>query len=947
MITDNLTRWISGILFSAVSTLLLAPCMMHAGPASDAPWLASWIGPRMPDPVGLEGATWIWSDEPGVDPAAGAPSGGLVFRRELQITGVNPITSATMTLTADNRYKLVVNGSEIGSGDDWQEAKTFDVTSALRLGGNRIAIEAENLGDANPAGLIGKLHVERVGLPTLVVATDSQWSCAGQIRTRVQPSSGVGGAAEPAWRAVKLLGGFGTGPWGRVNAASPAGTNMWNCYRKSFNLAEMPANAPARIAVDSKYWLWVNGKLAVYEGGLKRGPNPRDTYFDVVDLAPYLRQGENTIAILAWFWGKEGFSHKNSGKAGLVFEMAANGTRVVSDATWRLLRHPSFGKTGAPHPNYRLPEENIHFDARLDIGNWQANAFNDSRWPLASAFGAPPVSPWNQLIQRPIPQWRRTGLVSYTNPSEFPGLSTGQPIIARLPRNLTVSPYLKIKAPAGLLIDMRTDNYKGGSEDNYRAEYITKAGVQEFESPAYLNGHWMIYSIPAGVQILELKYRETRYDTDYTGGFSCNDPFLNSLWMKARNTMNVNMRDSIQDPDRERAQWWGDLVILMPQIFNTCDLRAHALVRKGIDNLVDWQKPDGVLYSPIPAGSWNSELPQQMLASIGMHGFWTYYLHTGDRATITRSYPAVERYLALWKLGTDGLVVHRPGGWDWADWGKNIDMPVIENAWFYQALEAAILMARLSGHEDDITGYEATRASIKANYNRVLWNGAEYRSPAYQGKTDERGHALAVLHGLAASDQWPGVKQVFSSQFHSSPYMEKYVLQALFQMGEDAAAIARMKSRYQKMVDSQYSTLWEGWGIGSEGYGGGSYNHGWSGGPLALMMQYVTGVRPIEAAYARFVVEPQMAGLRQASTTVSSVKGPIGVSIERVSGRFDLTLHSPAATTAVVRLPVNGAVTVNGQPAADVAGIRCLGRIGNREVFEVEPGQWKFSGQEN
>jgi hypothetical protein len=102
---------------------------------------------------------------------------------------------------------------------------------------------------------------------------------------------------------------------------------------------------------------------------------------------------------------------------------------------------------------------------------------------------------------------------------------------------------------------MRTDNYKGGSEFNYRSEYVTREGVQEFESLAYLNGHWLIYSIPPGVEILGLRYRETRYDTDFAGSFECDDPFLNTLWLKSRNTMIVNMRDSIQDPDRERAQW--------------------------------------------------------------------------------------------------------------------------------------------------------------------------------------------------------------------------------------------------------------------------------------------------------------------------------------------------------------------------------------------------------
>jgi len=71
---------------------------------------------------------------------------------------------------------------------------------------------------------------------------------------------------------------------------------------------QVPDEAIARIAADSKYWLWINDNLVVFEGGLKRGPNPEDTYYDEVDIAPYLKAGSNTIAALVWYFGKQGFS---------------------------------------------------------------------------------------------------------------------------------------------------------------------------------------------------------------------------------------------------------------------------------------------------------------------------------------------------------------------------------------------------------------------------------------------------------------------------------------------------------------------------------------------------------------------------------------------------------------------------------------------------------------
>ena len=94
--------------------------------------------------------------------------------------------------------------------------------------------------------------------------------------------------------------------------------NTWIEFRKDFALKKKPKKAEAKIAADTKYWLWVNGELAIFEGGLKRGQNRTDTYYDVVDLTPWLKKGSNNVRLLLWHFGKPGFSHVNSGKAGVI-----------------------------------------------------------------------------------------------------------------------------------------------------------------------------------------------------------------------------------------------------------------------------------------------------------------------------------------------------------------------------------------------------------------------------------------------------------------------------------------------------------------------------------------------------------------------------------------------------------------------------------------------------
>ncbi|HYD85143.1 MAG TPA: hypothetical protein VEA63_13855, partial [Opitutus sp.] len=647
-----------------------------------------------------------------------------------------------------------------------------------------------------------------------------------------------------------------------IGIDEPSRANQWTAFRRSFSIERVPATAPTRIAADSKYWLWVNGTLVVREGGLKRGPTPTDTYFDELDLAPHLRAGSNTIAVLVWHFGREGFSHKNSGRSGLLLQMdtpTAEAPLLVTDENWQARVHPAFGDTGEPHPNMRLPEANIRFDASRDISGWTKGNVAHETWPRAVALGRAPCAPWNRLVRRPIPLWRDYGMRAYVDGPALPSVADGAVIKTRLPYNAQVTPYLEIDAPAGLTIDIRTDNYLGGSEANVRAEYVTRAGRQEFECYGWMNGHEIHYSIPAGVKVLKLAYRETGFDADLGAGtFSCDDPFLQRLREKAVRTLYVTMRDTYMDcPDRERAQWWGDAVNELGEVFYTFDRGADSLTRKAILELIGWQKPDGVLYSPVPAGNWERDLPLQSLASISRYGFWTYAFYSGDFETLRAVYPGVKRYLEIWDFASSGLVVARPGAWSWGDWGENVDMTVLANAWYYLALQGQRHMAVALGHAGDLPWIDARLAAIEAAFNRTFWNGREYRSPDHKGLTDDRANALAVVAGLALREQYPALLDVFRQHEHASPYMEKYVLEALCLMDQPSFAQDRIKRRYAKMVEHDYSTLWEGWGIGAEGYGGGTINHAWSGGPLTIMSQYFAGIAPTSPAFATYHVLPQ------------------------------------------------------------------------------------------
>ncbi len=689
-------------------------------------------------------------------------------------------------------------------------------------------------------------------------------------------------------------------------------TNLWMCFRHNFTIKDLPSNAKTKIAVDSKYWLWINGEMVVFEGGVKKGPNPNDTYYDEIDLKPFLQQGENTIAVLVWHFGKAGFSHNPSGKAGFYLECNAdNGFNLISNNQWLSCIDLAYETAGNPLPNYRLSESSIRYDARYAMKDWQMPSFQPKGWKKSAVLGEEGIAPWNKLLPRIIPQWKNYGITDYLKMEKKTGLNSDT-LICSLPYNAQITPYLKVKSAAGEKIVIYTDHYQGGGPYNIRAEYITKDGLQEYESYGWMNGHQVIYLIPKNVEVVAVKYRETSYDTEFAGSFECNDPFLNKLWEKSRRTLLVTMRDTYMDcPDRERAQWWGDEVNESGEAFYALCPKSHLLMKKGMYELIGWQRPDGTLFSPIPSSNFNRELPGQMLASIGYYGFWNYYLNTGDKQTIQDLYGGVKKYLNVWKLNADGTLNYRTGDWPWGDWGTNIDKEILYNAFYYMALKGVKNMAQVLALQEDVNIYAEMMDAFKKAFNKNFWNGKTYRHPAYKGETDDRVHALAVVSGLAEHEMYSAIFEVLKTQEYASPYMEKYVIEALFIMGQEQYGIERLKRRFAEMVnDPDRTTLYEGWGIGSNGYGGGTTNHAWSGGGLTILSQYVCGVAPVAAGFKVFQVLPQPAGLKFAKTIVPSLKGDIAVAFNNEPEKFELNIKVPSSTSAIVGIPRKNVTTI-------------------------------------
>ena len=129
------------------------------------------------------------------------------FWRAVDLPEGSVVARARLRITADNGFRLFVDGREVGRGSDWRSLTEYDLTWVLRPGRHVLAVEAFN--DRLEAGVLAGLRVTFLDGRVMELGTDTNWWVVpGEPRgweKRRRPS--------PDWRRAVVVGAFGTAPW--------------------------------------------------------------------------------------------------------------------------------------------------------------------------------------------------------------------------------------------------------------------------------------------------------------------------------------------------------------------------------------------------------------------------------------------------------------------------------------------------------------------------------------------------------------------------------------------------------------------------------------------------------------------------------------------------------------------------------------------------------------
>lgn len=144
--------------------------------------------------------SWIWTEQ-----ASNKQTCRLW--RSFDVPSKPPLVRATLRITADNGFRLFMDGRELGRGSDWRYLTEFDLTRLLSPGQHALAVEAFN--ERGEAGLLAGLRIELANEEAIEIPSDDTWWVVPNAEPRWEKRKRPG----PTWQHAKVVGAFGSAPW--------------------------------------------------------------------------------------------------------------------------------------------------------------------------------------------------------------------------------------------------------------------------------------------------------------------------------------------------------------------------------------------------------------------------------------------------------------------------------------------------------------------------------------------------------------------------------------------------------------------------------------------------------------------------------------------------------------------------------------------------------------
>ncbi|WP_225920169.1 alpha-L-rhamnosidase C-terminal domain-containing protein [Pseudomonas vanderleydeniana] len=406
------------------------------------------------------------------------------------------------------------------------------------------------------------------------------------------------------------------------------------------------------------------------------------------------------------------------------------------------------------------------------------------------------------------------------------------------------------------------------------------------------------------------KYRQ-QGGTLFSGGGHAEE--LNRLLELSNHTIEATSFAGVfVDGDRERLPYEADAYINMLGWFANVD--DVTVPRRTFDFLVEHP-------------SWPTEWQAHMIFMA-----WADYQYTGDLQFLRKNY----EWLKLVSLdraisSKTGMVNIKDISWflkrelkvtyplaDIVDWppsqrdGHEMKPSnTVTNAFVYMGFVRMADIAHALGEDSDRDKFTKLAAQLKASMDdRVRRSDGLYVDGIGSSHTSAHSLFVPLAFGMVNADQRGGVLKALSEKidgysggFPCSVFMAQYLLEALFQSGEDEEALSLMLNKTDRgwfnMIRRYDATIThEAWDVKFKDNE--DWTHAWGAAPSNIIPRFILGVNPVTPGWAVWTVKPSKVLKFSAESSIPTPYGVIKIIYDYPARKISFAV--PAGTVARLKI---------------------------------------------
>jgi hypothetical protein len=164
-------------------------------------------------------------------------------------------------------------------------------------------------------------------------------------------------------------------------------------------------------------------------------------------------------------------------------------------------------------------------------------------------------------------------------------------------------------------------------------------------------------------------------------------------------------------------------------------------------------------------------------------------------------------------------------------------------------------------------------------------------------------NSLAVVAGLVPECRLKSVGEWLAGrEMECSDYFAQHFLEALFKCGYGARAVALMTADNDRswagMLKSGATLTKESWNESVNANV--DWNHTWGTAAINILARCLAGVTPVKPGFEAVRIEPKPAGLSRFNAKVPTGKGPVEIRCERINGKYEYEIKTPAEAEIVI-----------------------------------------------